>query len=333
MRICPICFTTKTNFKQLSCTHSCCYECFVNWIYTQNYSKLSSLPCFAYNCKKKSNLVQIFPSLPEPYKTRLKPIYSFFCMSSEDNQDNQGKSQTNCSCNNIKNLSCNNINCKFPKRKPKGFKEKLKHLIELKNEFLSQNWKKLFTKKCPNCKVPTSREGGCSHVFCLNCQFEYCWICQHKYPYHYSLPHRIDDFYFFVVLILIAGIIGNICFLIYQIPFVKTSIDNFLSCFQLVRSIRIDVLIEVYQETWKYFVGIIVLLQISSTLSGNLISTVLLLGIMWMIYSSGLFFEISKIMLLEFITWETLKKMMIIWRAYKDGKLKSTLMSFISYWR
>ncbi|KAK9502478.1 hypothetical protein O3M35_011252 [Rhynocoris fuscipes] len=34
------------------------------------------------------------------------------------------------------------------------------------------------TKPCPKCRTPTERTGGCMHMVCTRCDFEWCWVCQ-----------------------------------------------------------------------------------------------------------------------------------------------------------
>jgi len=38
-----------------------------------------------------------------------------------------------------------------------------------------------FTKKCPNCKASTEKNGGCNHMSCSACSFQYCWECLGEY--------------------------------------------------------------------------------------------------------------------------------------------------------
>ncbi|CAG8466927.1 1031_t:CDS:2 [Ambispora gerdemannii] len=35
----------------------------------------------------------------------------------------------------------------------------------------------LSTKPCPNCKIMVSKNGGCMHMICAFCQFNFCWGC------------------------------------------------------------------------------------------------------------------------------------------------------------
>uniref|UniRef100_A0A146LNZ3 E3 ubiquitin-protein ligase parkin n=1 Tax=Lygus hesperus TaxID=30085 RepID=A0A146LNZ3_LYGHE len=34
------------------------------------------------------------------------------------------------------------------------------------------------TKPCPKCRTATERAGGCMHMVCTRCNFEWCWVCQ-----------------------------------------------------------------------------------------------------------------------------------------------------------
>ena len=37
---------------------------------------------------------------------------------------------------------------------------------------------KMKTKPCPKCRTPTERDGGCMHMECTRCNFQWCWLCQ-----------------------------------------------------------------------------------------------------------------------------------------------------------
>ena len=37
---------------------------------------------------------------------------------------------------------------------------------------------RVMTKPCPKCRTPTERDGGCMHMECTRCKFEWCWLCQ-----------------------------------------------------------------------------------------------------------------------------------------------------------
>jgi len=49
------------------------------------------------------------------------------------------------------------------------------------------------SKPCPRCKAPTERNGGCSHMRCLNCaQFEWCYICGKEWSDQCQWQHWFD---------------------------------------------------------------------------------------------------------------------------------------------
>ena len=41
----------------------------------------------------------------------------------------------------------------------------------------SDIWVARNTKKCPSCKSPVNKNGGCNHMTCGICRHEFCWLC------------------------------------------------------------------------------------------------------------------------------------------------------------
>ena len=42
-------------------------------------------------------------------------------------------------------------------------------------------------KRCPCCRMWTEKNEGCNHMTCVECRFQWCWLCQKPYTYnHFS---------------------------------------------------------------------------------------------------------------------------------------------------
>ena len=54
------------------------------------------------------------------------------------------------------------------------------------DEVSSNLWLKENTKECPSCKAKIVKNGGCSHMKCSQCNYEFCWICLNRYTGHYT---------------------------------------------------------------------------------------------------------------------------------------------------
>jgi hypothetical protein len=59
--------------------------------------------------------------------------------------------------------------------------------IDVEKSF--KNWKdSTKVKRCPRCKYFIEKNGGCNHITCFNCKYNWCWLClQECNPHHYDL--------------------------------------------------------------------------------------------------------------------------------------------------
>jgi ariadne-1 len=50
------------------------------------------------------------------------------------------------------------------------------------------NWKTVNCRECPKCSVAVEKNGGCNHMTCRQCKYEWCWVCMRSWKGH-------NDFY------------------------------------------------------------------------------------------------------------------------------------------
>ena len=60
--------------------------------------------------------------------------------------------------------------------------EKKKCSEMLDKEF--EEWKShKIVKRCPCCRMWTEKNEGCNHMTCVECKFQWCWLCEKRYTY------------------------------------------------------------------------------------------------------------------------------------------------------
>lgn len=53
-----------------------------------------------------------------------------------------------------------------------------------KEENAELKWIKENTKECPKCHERIERNGGCTYIKCIKCQYEFCFVCGGPFPAH-----------------------------------------------------------------------------------------------------------------------------------------------------
>ena len=85
-------------------------------------------------------------------------------------------------CDEKKNVTCPSCNhlycamCLFEHKQGSDSCEEARASAK-KEDAENQEWKKKNTKTCPKCKKSIEKNGGCEHVQCTQCKYEFCWNC------------------------------------------------------------------------------------------------------------------------------------------------------------
>eukprot|EP01114_Cavostelium_apophysatum_P022118 TRINITY_DN789_c0_g1_i3.p1 TRINITY_DN789_c0_g1~~TRINITY_DN789_c0_g1_i3.p1 ORF type:complete len:582 (-),score=159.50 TRINITY_DN789_c0_g1_i3:140-1885(-) len=48
----------------------------------------------------------------------------------------------------------------------------------------TNHWKYANCKDCPKCELSVEKNGGCNHMTCFKCKFEWCWVCMRPWKGH-----------------------------------------------------------------------------------------------------------------------------------------------------
>ena len=52
-------------------------------------------------------------------------------------------------------------------------------------------------KRCPCCKMWTEKNEGCNHMTCVECKFQWCWLCQKPYSYNHFYEGSCNGLQFY----------------------------------------------------------------------------------------------------------------------------------------
>lgn len=199
MSTCLICWSVFESSPLLPCSCEICELCLVSYIEITIPSekfdlKLRSISCPSDKCLQSLNIEDL-----------LKKINNRHYRSSIDNlllqkYLREKKDVLNCptlncdyygfikfeNCTNA--LQCEKCGSKWLNPQLLPFPHKLlynvKNLMNQRNEWLSGIYEEFFTKECPKCGIAILKNGGCKHMTCKKCNYEFCWICTHFYGSH-----------------------------------------------------------------------------------------------------------------------------------------------------
>ncbi|KAG1173739.1 hypothetical protein G6F70_005625 [Rhizopus microsporus] len=59
-----------------------------------------------------------------------------------------------------------------------------KWLKKCEDDSETANWISANTKECPKCHSTIEKNGGCNHMTCRKCRYEFCWVCMGPWKEH-----------------------------------------------------------------------------------------------------------------------------------------------------
>ena len=183
----------------IECYHGFCNTCILEYLKEKiNTNNVIDIKCPKYKCETilndafiKNHLKNENIQLLEKYKKfkiRHKILLS--------NKDLQECPYPDCDSYAYKNNNDKYVTCykghKFCLKCLKPWHEDAICETEIDENF--ENWKKTRkVERCPKCKYYIEKIEGCNHITCVNCRYNWCWLCKKEYkPGHYKIGERCE---------------------------------------------------------------------------------------------------------------------------------------------
>ena len=203
-KICTICEEEyeQSNYTTLEkCKHSFCKSCWINYLIVNiNEKKLIKIKCMESSCNEILSENFIYALINDnnelilqfnENKLRqeiLENPRKKFCPFPDCNSyaRRNNKKENTVKCGNGHSFC---FYCLKESHEGKCGKE----LDEKMEEFA----KKKFIKKCPKCNIWSEKISGCNHITCIECGYQWCWLCNEKYDEMHYEKGKCKGFQFF----------------------------------------------------------------------------------------------------------------------------------------
>ncbi|GAU99865.1 hypothetical protein RvY_10804 [Ramazzottius varieornatus] len=198
MSECSVCYTTKTrdNMAENTCGHSFCASCWNSYLESQ----VAEGKGFGITCMDSKCDVNIGEDFVMEYLTDGPSLQKYerniFRTCVESNPSLSHCPTNNCdnyffsSQPDSKRVVCDKCQSSF------CFVCGSEYHLPCCCRTIRQWWKKVMddadtssyisshTKDCPNCESSIEKNGGCNHLICRQCKYEFCWVCLEDWKSH-----------------------------------------------------------------------------------------------------------------------------------------------------
>ena len=187
---CEVCMDDlcQEDLANLACTHVLCKGCLKDSILENINNRIVDIKCPCEDCEQLLNLDDILNVLAdEELKSKFLRLFG---QSYVDNNKNTAWCPgTDCEVafrckefHNNYNVECSKghkscFNCQGTWHDPLDCDMLKKWIKKCNDDSETANWIGANTKECPKCKAQIEKNGGCNHMWCGKCKYEFCWLC------------------------------------------------------------------------------------------------------------------------------------------------------------
>jgi len=191
--VCEICLEETKLIPLGRCHHAFCKNCLASWFRTSS-NGVTRPQCPRAGCNLPVSVYDINVVLGKAEADRVDQLLLQRCLAEmPDFQWCPHCSYGGIFARNCMNAECTNCGYMFCTQcrlqAHPGISCGAKCLQKIDNS-RTQRWMTENTKPCPKCHVPIVKNGGCSHMKCSRCSYEFCWFCLGKYQGVYTFDQR-----------------------------------------------------------------------------------------------------------------------------------------------
>eukprot|EP01111_Echinosteliopsis_oligospora_P005800 TRINITY_DN1948_c0_g1_i1.p1 TRINITY_DN1948_c0_g1~~TRINITY_DN1948_c0_g1_i1.p1 ORF type:complete len:560 (+),score=110.51 TRINITY_DN1948_c0_g1_i1:175-1854(+) len=201
MTSCSVCGEDEVapdDCSSLSCGHTFCNECWESHLTTKVNSGEPEIRCLQFKCNIKADdqfIQKIVP--PITFDKYARFVTTNFVQENDRVRwcptpgCNNAISFDQSSESNIVECSCGYrfcFRCHREAHAPANCDHMKTWEQKCQDDSETFNWKSVNCRECPKCSTAVEKNGGCNHMTCRQCKFEWCWVCMKSWRGH-------NDFY------------------------------------------------------------------------------------------------------------------------------------------
>ncbi|XP_013385980.1 potential E3 ubiquitin-protein ligase ariadne-2 [Lingula anatina] len=190
---CPI-----ENMQELSCRHQYCKDCWGMYFKMQIEQGVSTgIECMGKDCNILATEDFVLSTVSQP---EIRDKYQRFAFSDyvKSHPELRFCPGANCAtvvraleskrkrvvCKECKTAFC--FKCGMDYHAPTDCDTIKKWLTKCADDSETANYISAHTKDCPKCHVCIEKNGGCNHMQCSKCKYDFCWMCLGDWKNHGS---------------------------------------------------------------------------------------------------------------------------------------------------
>jgi ariadne-2 len=205
--LCDICLQTEVRKHSLDCGHAYCVECWRSHVLVQLQSGSAlTIECMAQECRYSLPaevsmwLLETHPSARRRYEQLAvgECVHANPCLQRCPGADCERFFMVKkalakrVQCSGCATSCC--FRCRLDYHAPTDCATIRQWLAKCADDSETANYISAHTKDCPQCHVCIEKNGGCNHMQCTGCKFEFCWMCLGDWTTHGSEYYECSRF-------------------------------------------------------------------------------------------------------------------------------------------